>query len=409
MKTVNGFRCIKCTKEWLLTQAKYVCPSCGNNLDIVYDYSEISKKISRKDLQHNTSYNMWRYQHFYPVDNLCDKPALHIGWTPLYKSSHTSNLYIKDDGRNPSASFKDRASAIALLDAIYKKSPCIIGASTGNAGSSIACLGASVKMPITILVPNSAPQAKLAQLLIFGATVVPIDGNYDQAFDLCQEIAVKNNWYNRNTGYNPYTREGKKSCAFEICEQLNWQVPDWVFVSVGDGNIISGIWKGFYDLYHCKFIDRLPRLVAVQSSQSNAIFQAFTHYNKTKELSVKETRATTLADSISVDIPRDGLAALKAIIDSQGTSVEVSDQEILQEIQGIAKEFAVFAEPAGATSVAGFKKLTAQNMIKENEKCVCVVTGNGLKDVSSALSVVNRPQPIAPDISKIEEYIHRRI
>lgn len=407
MDTVLGFRCVKCTKEWSLQQVKYTCPSCEHNLDVVYDYAKIMQRVSKQSLRENRDYSIWRYQHFYPVDNFQHIPTLHIGWTPLYKSKK-QNLYIKDDGRNPSASFKDRASAIALLDAINKKSPRIMGASTGNAGSSIACLGASANVPITILVPNSAPQAKLAQLLIFGATVVPIDGNYDQAFDLCQEIALHNNWYNRNTGYNPYTREGKKSCAFEICEQLDWQAPDWVFVSVGDGNIISGIWKGFCDLYHCKFIERLPRLVAVQSTKSNAIHQAFVHFNNTGEKTIKQTAATTLADSISVDIPRDGIAALNSIIASKGLSVEVDDQEILDEIRNIAREFAVFAEPAGATSVAGFHKLVAQNVVKEEDVSVCVITGNGLKDISSALSTVQRPQPIAPCRSKVEEYLHRR-
>ncbi|BBM83110.1 threonine synthase [Candidatus Uabimicrobium amorphum] len=407
MDTVLGLRCVRCEKEWSVEQIQYTCPSCQNNLDVVYDYAKIAQRISKKSLQENRDYSIWRYRSFYPVDNFENIPSLQIGWTPLYKSKK-QNLYIKDDGRNPSASFKDRASAIALLDAISKKSPRIMGASTGNAGSSIACLGASADVPITILVPNSAPQAKLAQLLIFGATVVPIDGNYDQAFDLCQEIALHNNWYNRNTGYNPYTREGKKSCAFEICEQLNWQAPDWVFVSVGDGNIISGIWKGFYDLYHCKFIDKLPRLVAVQSSKSNAIHQAFVHFNNTGEKTIKQTAATTIADSISVDIPRDGLAALNSIIASKGLSVEVDDSEILCEIRNIARDFAVFAEPAGATSVAGFNKLVAQNVVKEEEVSVCIITGNGLKDISSALSIVKRPQPIAPCRSKVEEYLQRR-
>lgn len=400
---VLGFRCFNCEKEWLFSQVTYNCPSCNENVDVIYDYAKIRKQFSLQDLKNNKCYDIWRYRFFYPV-SVAHSLSLHIGWTPLYKSKKLEypNLFLKDDGRNPSASFKDRASAIVLLSAMEKKATRIIGASTGNAGASMACLAANVGMPVTILLPDSAPKAKIAQLLVFGAKVIPIRGSYDDAFELCQKLALENNWYNRNTGYNPYTREGKKSCAFEICEQLDWNVPDWVFVSVGDGNIISGIWKGFCDLYECGFIDKLPRLCGVQSTKSNAIFQAFQNYQKKEKYAIASVVATTKADSISVDMPKDGLAALKAIVHSKGICIEVTDTEILCEISHCARDFAIFGEPAGVASVIGYKKSLLNDVISINEISVCVITGNGLKDVSAAISSVEEPKAILPeDVRKI--------
>ncbi|NUM36113.1 MAG: threonine synthase [Candidatus Brocadiae bacterium] len=402
-----GARCYQCGKEWDKSEFSYLCPSCMGNLELIYEYPKIKQIATREFFHNNKDYSLWRYAPFLPLEK---KPAipLQIGWTPLYSVPHKKNirLYIKDEGRNPSASLKDRASSIALGHALEKNVPLVTGASTGNAGSSMACLSASVGMPAYIFVPCQAPQAKIAQLMIFGANVLMVKGNYDQAFDLCLKISQELGWYNRNTGYNPYTREGKKTCAMEICEQLQWQVPDWVAVSVGDGNIISGLAKGFSDLQKVGLIDRLPKMVAVQSTLSNSIARSIKHFQEGKPLAIETVQATTIADSISVDFPRDGIAAVKAVLESGGIALEVSDEEILSAIPKTARQWGIFGEPAGVASLAGLQKMLDHNIIKENESIVCVITGNGLKDVSSAIKAAGTPPIIEANITAVKQFLH---
>jgi threonine synthase len=287
---------------------------------------------------------------------------------------------------------------VAVLKALELGFEKICGASTGNAASSTACLCASLGLSPIIFVPATAPQAKIAQLLVFGARVFTVSGTYDEAFDLCLEATREYGWYNRNTGYNPYTREGKKSCSFEICEQLGWQVPDLVLVPVGDGNILSGIWKGFRDFHEVGLIDRLPRLVAVQSERSSAVADAVLG-----DGTIRPVKADTVADSISVDMPRDGAMAVRAVVDSRGTAVKVSDEEILETIRVLARTCGVFAEPAGAAAAAGLRRMAAEGLVGGAERVVCLVTGSGLKDVASAMKVAGSPTPIDPSLASLRE------
>ncbi|MBI5574134.1 MAG: threonine synthase [Elusimicrobia bacterium] len=443
MKNVSGLKCISCGKEYLESDVKYVCPSCGSNLDVVYNYAEIKKKFTRSTLIANENLSHWRYLPILPLESdfscqLNFFPKLQIGWTPLYRAENLSrkynfaNLYLKDDGRNPSASFKDRASSVVvvkgqelrILD--FGLRTVFTTASTGNAGCALACMCANLQLPCVIFVPKTAPKAKIAQLLLFGAKVIAVNGTYDDAFDLSLKASNEFGWYCRSTGYNPYTREGKKTAALEICEQLKWKVPDKVFVSVGDGNIISGIWKGFKDFYALGFIDKLPQLIAVQSEKSNAISKSWknvaaeqssadviarsgaTKQSLTPNIKIQPVKATTIADSISVDMPRDGVAAVKAVIESKGFAIEVSDDEILQAIKIIAENEGVFAEPAASTSFAGFTKSLKENKIKENETVVCLITGNGLKDVESAMKVAGVPVLIEPKIEEIKKILDKK-
>jgi threonine synthase len=402
MNYAIGFICVECHKELDLKDAQYQCPFCGGNLQITYDYNKIKQKWSKKDLENSKTTSIWRYNHLYPVEsNLC---IPQIGWTPLYKVDKLGkklglkNLYLKDDGKNPSASFKDRASAMVIAKAKDSKIDLVTGASTGNAASSMACLSASAGIKNIIFVPKSAPVAKITQLLIFGAHVITVNGTYDQAFDLCLKATEKFGWYNRNTGYNPYTREGKKSAAFEIAEQLNWEVPDYVFVSAGDGNIISGIWKGFSDLYKIGFIDRLPKMVACQAEHSNAIKKAFD-----TDGVIREVSGCTIADSISVSLPRDGKAAVIALQESQGLAIEVSDDEILQSIKEVAMATGVFGEPAGVTSYACLKKAVSQGIIDSNSKTLLMITGNGLKDINNAMKIAGQAMEVEPDEKELDK------
>lgn len=379
-----GFRCLGCQREVSKKDGRYTCPSCGENLDAVYDDAALRKIVSRKKFQRDGRRDIFRYGAFLPLRNPSTGLPLAVGNSPLYrvgalgKNLDVPNLYLKDETREPSASFKDRASAVVLAWAREEKISRVACASTGNAGSSLACLAASTQIPVVIFVPRKAPPAKIAQLAAFGARLILVEGSYDDAFDTCQLACEKFGWYNRSTGINPLTREGKKTCAYEICEQMNWKTPDWVFVSVGDGNILSGLWKGFKDFKEAGLIEKLPKMIAVQSKKSNAVSLAFRN-----GLELMPVKAGTLADSICVDKPRDGLAALLALKESGGEAVEVSDEEILQAIPLVAERTGIFGEPAGVASVAGLKRHSRK--IKADETAVCIITGNGLKDIASAM------------------------
>ncbi|MDQ7824501.1 MAG: threonine synthase [Candidatus Eremiobacteraeota bacterium] len=414
MNRVKGMECISCRGKvaYDAKKVQYLCPECGGNLEILFDYQHIGKYFTREALAASKDFSMWRYAPLLPIQDLSRIPPLHIGWTPLYHAGKMgavlgmSQLYLKDDGRNPSASLKDRAGAVALVCALERGISSITGASTGNAGSSMACLCASVGIRPVIFVPEKAPRAKIAQLLLYGARVLMVRGTYDEAFDLCLKVSDTYGWFNRNTGYNPFTREGKKTCILEICEQLMWDAPDWVFVSVGDGNIISGMWKGLRDLNELGFIKKLPRICAVQSEKSNAVAQAVKNYQD-GPITVKPVKATTIADSISVDLPRDGIAAVRAVLETKGEAVEVSDEEILENIKFLAHHSGIFGEPAGVTSLAGLRKLLKKGIVKPDEKVACIITGNGLKDVDSALKVAGSGETIDPTLEAVKKVLEK--
>lgn len=406
MKKIKTLQCIRCGKDHKFSEVKYNCSACGGNLQVLYDYNLIKKRLNYDVLKDNREHSIWRYLDILPVASIKNVPPVQVGWTPLYKAEKLGaqagvhNLYIKDDGRNPSASFKDRASAVVTARALEMKEKVICCASTGNAASSLACLTGSLDMKTMIFVPETAPAAKVAQLLVFGATVIMVKGTYDDAFDLCLKASQEYGWYNRSTGINPFTREGKKTCSFEICEQMNWETPDKVFVSVGDGNIISGIWKGFVEFHRLGIIERLPQLVAVQAEHSDSIKRAFESGGEVQPVS-----GCTIADSISVSLPRDGMAAVMAIRDSGGFAVSVTDAEILAAIPSIARGSNVFAEPAGAATYAGLLKAVKEGKVKENESVVLLISGNGLKDIQSAMKSVGKPYLIKPDLAELKKLV----
>ena len=398
---VTELRCVHCKAHQPLTERVYVCNTCGGNLQVEYDYEAIGRRWTRDDLHRDPERSIWRYAPLYPISEPLDTPP--IGWTPLLRAPRLEQhlgikeVFLKDDGRNPSASFKDRASAIALARARDIGCHIVTGASTGNAGSSTALLAAALGMTARIFIPKAAPAAKVAQLLAFGADVLAVDGTYDHAFDLCLAATQRFGWYNRNTGYNPFTREGKKSVSFEICEQLDWNVPDLVVVPVGDGNIISGVAKGFEDFRRLGFIGKVPRLLAVQAEGSAAVVQALAG-----DGTIRSVAGETVADSIAVSVPRDGEAAVQAVQNSGGFGITVSDKEILAAIVEIARATGVLGEPAGVTGFAGLKKAKAQGLIDQAWRVVVLVTGSGLKDVASVMKVAGSPRPVSPDPTALE-------
>ncbi len=415
---MNGYRCFACAETQAADFAGFLCPSCGGNLEITYDYAAAADKIEQSF--RDDCNDIFDYAPLLPISKLDTPFPLRVGGTPLYaaprlgKSLGLPNLYLKDDTLNPSASIKDRASAVAVRRAIDIGATVVAAASTGNAGSSLACLAAALGLRAHVFVPESAPAAKLTQLLSFGARVFAVRGTYDDAFDLCLTAADEFGWFNRSTGYNPFTREGKKTCAYEIWQALDGRIPDRVVVPTGDGNLLSGIWKGWCDLRALGLIDRAPKIDCAQSEASAAICHTVRRLRDTSgsevdwsKVVIDEVKATTVADSISVGRPRDGLAAVKAILHSDGEAVTVPDEEILAAIPDMARSTGVFAEPAAAAPWAAVKQMVRDDRIKADELVVCIVSGSGLKDVPHARAAAGKPLVIDPSIDAVRDALAR--
>ncbi len=407
-------KCTLCGAEYAADEVRYVCPKHGDEgiLDTIYDYAKIARTTNPRKISESRDVSIWRYADMLPLKNPRQSaPHLQVGWTPLYHAQTTgrqlglSKLYLKDDGRNPTASFKDRASAVVVAKARELGVEIITTASTGNAGAALAGMAAEAQMPTVIFVPENAPPAKIAQLLIFGSRVMLVKGNYDQAFDLCLAASKEFGWYCRNTAYNPYTVEGKKTAALEICEQLGsggeWRSPDRIFVSVGDGNIISGLWKGLRDLMALGWIDQMPKLMGIQAEGAAACYNAW----KAGAETITPVNAQTVADSISADIPRDGVRAVRAVRETGGAYLTVSDDEILAAIRDLARSAAVFSEPAGAAAYAGLVKAVHAGLVQSDEAIVCLITGNGLKDIPSAMKVAGQGTHIEPTLDAVKRVI----
>ena len=401
MKYVLGAKCTRCGAEYEALPTITTC-KCGGILDIQYNYSAIRDRFSPADLEQNRDFSMWRYRPFLPVEEDSPAPPLRVGWSPLYKADRLSKvlglktLYIKDDGQNPTASLKDRASAMAVVKAREAGADTIACSSTGNAASSLAGNAAAAGLSTYIFVPSRAPKGKVAQLMIFGATVISVDGSYEDTFALSKAAIDRWGWYNRNAAINPYLSEGKKTVSFELMEQLHWQVPDYVALSVGDGCTIAGVWKGLRDLYETGFIDRLPKLLSVQAEGCcplNRSLQTGEPWSPMEE--------NTLADSIAVGVPRNADKALNAVRESNGIAVNVSDEEILEAMRLLGRTQGVFGEPAGVTGTAGVKKALELGLIDPDATVVSIVTGNGLKDVQNGIKAAGEPMLVRPDLDAL--------
>ncbi len=331
---MNGYRCFACSTTQAADFDGFLCPACGGNLDVRYDYGKVAAAIG--DGFGKGAPDLFRFAALLPLKQPRAPFPLRVGGTPLYQlgaldeMGGMDRLYLKDETLNPSASLKDRATAIAIGRALDVGARVVAVASTGNAGSSLACLAAATGIKAVVFVPASAPVAKLTQMLAFGARVLAVRGNYDDAYDLCLAASAEFGWFNRSTGFNPFTREGKKTCAYEIWQDLGGRVPDRVVVATGDGNTLSAIWKGWCDLKAVGLIDKLPKIDCVQSVASAAICETIRlvrsgngQATDWSSLVVRQVTASTIADSISVDRPRDGLAAVRAVIQSGGEAVTV--------------------------------------------------------------------------------------
>jgi threonine synthase len=412
MNHVKHLKCLICGQEYRPDEIEYICPDHGNEgiVDVVYDYELIGQRISRESLAQNPDPTIWRYKPLLPVRPDTAVSPLTVGGTPLYQTDRLAaelglrQVWVKDDGRLPTASFKDRASILAVAKAQEKGAAIITTASTGNAAAALSGICASVKQPNVIFVPEKAPQAKIAQLLVFGSTVMLVKGTYDDAFELCLQAAAEYGWYNRNTAYNPYMTEGKKTAVYEICEQLNWQAPDAIFVSVGDGCIIGGLHKGLKDLLALGWIDRMPRIYGVQAEGSAFMYEAWRDGEDV--LTKAPVSGVTLADSISAGLPRDRIKALAAVKETNGAYICVSDEEILASVPALARATGVFAEPAGAAAHTGLLKAIELGYVSASDRIVILNTGSGLKDIVGAMKGVDlvgtKANYVEPDLADLK-------
>jgi threonine synthase len=409
MKNVLGAACVNCGAEYEAGDRTGACPKCGGVLEILYDYAYIRRIFTREKLAARADPALWRYRELLPIEEGSELPPLRVGGSPLYRAERLGeslgleNLYVKDDGLNPTASLKDRASAVAVTRARKAGIGTVACSSTGNAASSLAGNAAALGLRSFIFVPERAPLGKLTQLLIFGATVISVRGNYEDAFKLSAGAIEKYGWYNRNAAINPYLSEGKKTVSFEIAEQLGFKVPDYVAVSVGDGCTIAGLWKGFKDLFAVGFTDRLPRLISVQAAGCCPVNRAFE-----SGAPLERMEENTIADSIAVGVPRNGEKALRAIRESSGLAVNVSDAEILEAMRLLGTRCGVFGEPAGAAATAGLKKAVERGLVPAGALVVSLVTGNGLKDTAGARRAAGEPISIPADLGLLAEEFRRR-
>ncbi|MEX0612704.1 MAG: threonine synthase, partial [Pirellulales bacterium] len=383
-----------------------VCPSCGpahGILDIGYDLERVQAAWKKNPLEGRPR-NQWRYAELLPLEAAAVRRDWPVGFTPIVGAPRLARhlgirqIVLKDEGRNPTGSFKDRSSAVGVAHALQVGAQTIACASTGNAASSLAGHAALAGLPAVIFVPETAPEPKVAQLQVFGATVFAVKSSYDEAYDLCTKACREFGWYNRNCAINPVLVEGKKTAGLEIGEQAAGfgGVPDWVAVSVGDGCTIAGIWKGLRQMHELGMIVRLPRLLGVQAQHVNPIEYAMEHDELPKQVAGK-----TIADSIDVHVPRNWRKAVRAIRDADGKLVTASDEAILDAIR-LGGHHGIFAEPAAAAALAGVVAAIDSKTISPHERVLVMITGSGLKDTRSAIRAAGRPIAIEPTVAALE-------
>ncbi|MCF6172129.1 MAG: threonine synthase [Bacteroidales bacterium] len=405
-----SYQCTDCGAESEASQLKYLCPDCSkSNIPELPPKGVLKTKYNyRKIIEEGVSFARLKQNNFIdllPLNNIESLPNLRIGNTPLYKIDGLNkkklpfHLFLKDDSQNPTYSFKDRASAVVSAFAKENAYTTIVTASTGNAGSSLAGICAAQGQKAVVIVPATAPLAKLTQILMYGARIVPVKGTYDDAFDLSIKATKAFGWYNRNTAFNPLTIEGKKTVAFELFEQLNFSVPDRIFVPVGDGVIISGVYKGFEDLLKLRLIDNMPTIVAVQAKKSDNLV-------RNMEKTVFEIKkSSTIADSIAVDIPRNFIMAKQYLTKYKGEHLTVSDDEIIEASSTLSKNTGLFAEPAAAAAFAGFLSYKNAGKLSNGSNNVVLLTGSGLKDLKAVGAVLKMPEAIFPSIENLKKVL----
>lgn len=406
---VSGLACVRCGRRYV-RGLDGPCAACGPEgvLEIEFDLARARRTLTPRALR-SRPLNAWRYEELLPVAPGVRRPSLEPGWTPILDTPRLAEwagvrrLLVKDEGRNPTASFKDRASAVGVVRALSRRAKVVACASTGNAATSLAGAAANVGLPCVIFVPEFAPEPKVAQLLIFGARVIRVRGSYDATWEMCQRACDRYGWYNRNAAVNPSLVEGKKTGGLEIAEQCGDEAPDWVAVSVGDGCTIAGIGKGLAEMKALGFISRVPRLLGVQAAGARPFVDAFAAGRE-----LVPGPAETIADSICVGHPRNWRKALAVVRASGGAFVAVPDEAILEAERETGRRAGLFGEPAAVAAVAGLRQAVADGIVGRRASALAVLTGSGLKDVRAALRAGGEPVNLPPDDAALAEHLRER-
>jgi threonine synthase len=407
MSLITKLTCVQCGAEYTEGQAD-TCPRCGPDegiLDVGFDIAAASRTLTRAALQ-GRSRSHWRYRELLPLDEkYCPADGL-VGWTPiieaprLAKALGIGRLRLKDDGRNPSGSFKDRPSSVAVMRAMQVGAKVVACASTGNAASSLAYSAAVAGLPCNIFVAQYCPEGKMAQLLAYGARVFRVRGLYAQAYELCNQACARFGWYNRNAAINPYLVEGKKTGGMELAEQCADDPPQWVSASVGDGCSIAGIYKGIAQMKEVGVTSWTARMLGVQAAGCAPIARAFVDGKLDRS-----GKGDTYADSINVPIPRNWRKAVNCVRDSNGAYVTATDDQIMEAVRATARLTGVFAEPAAATAVAGIAVARQQGILDGKSDVIAMITGNGLKDIQGAIKAVGKPNDIEPSLDAVVKIV----
>jgi threonine synthase len=399
-------KCINCNSEYNIDEIVYFCKKCGDLLEIEYDQSELNRALKENEWR-NAPLSVWRYRPFMPVRDSSKIVTLNEGGTGLHlcqrlaKQLGIRQLYVKNEGENPTGSFKDRGMTVGVTKAVELGAKSVICASTGNTSASLAAYAAKAGLQCSVLIPSGKiAYGKLSQAMIYGAKVIQVRSNFDEALNMVLKLSEKHRSIYLLNSINPFRIEGQKSLGFEICDQLDQQAPDRIVVPVGNAGNISAIWKGFKEFHDSNFVNSLPKMTGIQADRAAPIATAI---KNGKDTIVPVAAPETVATAIRIGAPVSWKKAMNAIKESHGTAETVTDAEILGAQKTLARVEGLFVEPASASSIAGLKKLIENGEIDRDEIVVCVTTGHGLKDPDIAIKMSEKPIEVDAEIEALEK------
>jgi len=415
MLFIESIRCSKCGREYSIDDNPIMCINRDlGRLDFFYDYGRVGRVLDRDEISRRPMSGVWRYAELMPVEAKY-APRLVEGGTPVIHAKNLGgelgfrSLYLKDETRNPTASFKDRAMALGVAKAFEMQKNDVVIASSGNAASSLAAYAASLGLRCTAFVPENVSEGKTAQLLLFGARVIrvrQVEEGKDPTVEMMMKTVEELGWYPCPSfgPFNPYQVEGPKTITYETIEQLNWKPPDVILVPTGSGCLLTGLWKGLQDLKQLGIIDSYPKLVPVQPEGNKPLIRAIRENKRFEEIE-PEKWPHSIASGLLDPYPWDGDAALEAVRRTNGTGIAVSDDEITEAVKLLARKEGIFAEPSGAVGVAAAAKMKEEGIIDASDDVVILVTGSGLKESEKITKLYQKTPVIEPTVDQLMKYI----
>ncbi len=409
MSFVKGLKCRECGRPYP-KQPIYVCEYCFGPLEVDYDYDKIKKDLTRKTIESRPK-SLWRYRELLPIDGE-PTDGLHSGFTPLIRAKNlekalgVKELYVKDDSvSHPTFSFKDRVVAVALSKAKEFGFDTVACASTGNLANSVAAQSAVANLKRYIFIPADLELGKVIGTLIYNPVLVAVEGNYDQVNRLCSEIVLKHKWAFVNINIRPFYAEGSKTYGYEIVEQLGWRAPKHIITPCAGGSLITKIWKGMQEFHKLGLIDKVD--TKIYAAQATGCAPISTAVKENSEI-VRPVKPKTIAKSLAIGNPADGVYAVGVTRESGGWAEDVSDDEIVEAIKLLATTEGIFTETAGGVTLGVAKKLIEQGRIPKDESIVVCITGNGLKTQEAVSERIGKPIRIKPNLASFEENVTRR-